>query len=163
MTLIITTCDKRTHSWKTFSIPINKPYINRTLCIMTSSKKTLSIMAECCYAECHSFSVSHVSPLLWVSLWWVSLLWMSWRHFWGQVVNCQRFSDGKFSDRLRAALERGNTPDTDSVNDAADADKNSADNAQKGKVGKSYWRGRLSTIDLFVLTSWDQLLFKLKI
>ncbi len=53
-------------------------------------------------------------------------------------MNSERFSDGKFSDRLRAALERGNTPDTDSVNDAADADKNSVDNAQKGNAGKSY-------------------------
>ncbi len=29
--------------------------------------------------------------------------------------------------------------------------------------GKSYWRARLSTVDLFVLTSFDQLLFILKI
>ncbi len=31
------------------------------------------------------------------------------------------------------------------------------------RAGKSYWRGRLSTVDLIVLTSLDQLLFKLKI
>jgi len=30
-------------------------------------------------------------------------------------------------------------------------------------AGKSYWRGRLSTVDLLVLTSLDQLLFILKI
>ncbi len=31
------------------------------------------------------------------------------------------------------------------------------------KAGKAYWRGRLSTVDLLVLTSLDQLLFILKI
>ncbi len=33
----------------------------------------------------------------------------------------------------------------------------------KEKPGKSYWRGRLRTVDLLVLTSLDQLLFILKI
>jgi hypothetical protein len=30
-------------------------------------------------------------------------------------------------------------------------------------TGKSYWRGRLSTVDLLVLSSLDQLLLKLKL
>ena len=31
------------------------------------------------------------------------------------------------------------------------------------ETGKSYWGGKLSTVDLLVLTSLDQLIFKLKI
>jgi hypothetical protein len=47
--------------------------------------------------------------------------------------NC---SDGRFADRLRAALERGNTPDTDSVNDdgADDDGKKSGAPGQKGFI-----------------------------
>ena len=42
--------------------------------------------------------------------------------------------DGKFSDRLRAALERGNTPDVDSVENDFDGDKKCGiDNVQKRK------------------------------
>jgi len=33
----------------------------------------------------------------------------------------------------------------------------------RGKAGKSFWRGRLSTVDLLVLTSLDQILILLEI
>jgi hypothetical protein len=35
--------------------------------------------------------------------------------------------------------------------------------ARKVGAGKPYWRGRISTVDLFVLNSLDQLLFTLKL
>ena len=52
--------------------------------------------------------------------------------------------DGKFSERLRAALERGNTPDVDSI-EADDLNKNGSEsNIQRGKM----------SLEIFKLFKW---------
>ncbi len=78
-------------SLTTLSIQHNNEQ-NVTLSILTLSTVTLNIIAEHCnavchlcwvsfmlsvtYAECHSYWVSHTSPLCWVSLYWMSLCWV---------------------------------------------------------------------------------------